>query len=172
MECYFQDVRLSTTKNTGEVILQILSSLCWTSHYKVTKTDKKHRWSNLTNTVIIMLDITLQGNKNRQNITRLQKQTKNTGEVILQILSSLCWTSHYKVTQTDKKHWWNNLTNTSSLCWTSHYKATKTDKKHRWSNLTNTVIIVLDITLQGYKNRQKTNTMVLVVFYRYWQKHD
>ena len=36
------DAELSTRKqNTGEVILQILSSLCLTSHHEVTNTDKK-----------------------------------------------------------------------------------------------------------------------------------
>jgi hypothetical protein len=63
--------------------LQILSSLCPTSHYKV------------TNTVIIVSDITLQSYKYchhcvRHHITKLQ------------ILSSLCPTSHYKVTNTSE----------------------------------------------------------------------
>jgi len=38
----FPDVGLSTRKqNTGEVVLQILSSLCLTSHYEATNTDRK-----------------------------------------------------------------------------------------------------------------------------------
>jgi hypothetical protein len=38
----FPDTGLSTRKqNTGEVVLQILSSLCLTSHYDATNTDRK-----------------------------------------------------------------------------------------------------------------------------------
>ena len=42
LEFYFQDVELSTRKqNIGIIIIQILSSLCPTSHYKVTNIDRK-----------------------------------------------------------------------------------------------------------------------------------
>ena len=41
-EFYFPNEELSARKqNMSEVILQILSSLCLTSHYKVIKIDKK-----------------------------------------------------------------------------------------------------------------------------------
>lgn len=46
-KCYFPDSGLSTTIwNTGEVILQIASSLCLTPLYDVTNTDKKQPYGS------------------------------------------------------------------------------------------------------------------------------